>query len=550
MPTSQPALPLDPVRGQDRLGPFRLIRPISAGGMAFVYEGRLDSLHGVSTRVAIKVIHPDYAQDPGFQDLFVAEARVSARLEHQNLVRVQQFNQEGKLLYLVMEYIEGVTFRKIISLARKHGLELPVEVIAELGRQVCEGLHFAHTAMTEDGEPLRLVHRDIKPSNLMLNAQGVVKVLDFGISYAHPTVVGEEQRGSVKGTWGYMSPEQAEGEVVGPAADLFGLATVLYELARLEPMFEERENARIHELLADDEGARRAASLGGSYADLAGVLVRALQRDPAARYSSAASMARALGTLVGDPLVAHESLRQLHRELLQLEGVAPPQDRSISTMVAPRGVVISPAAEGLTRKRATGAIAVGSILALVGVGVSVLILGYAGFRLWSVRALEPVVEVAAEPPAAPPPRVEVPTPAPEIAPEPSKAPAKAERPEKERTVEKPVEKPRPKAEKPAETPDPWEGGQERIGAAPSGDQVRISPGSTGSLTVGSDLSAQVIVDGNFVQNTPMIKKLPAGRHTVKLVASDGRTKTFSVDVPAGGGVSKVWLFETSSWGQK
>src|SRR3954462_2517935 len=135
MPGPSPQPPeLDFSRGEQRLGPYRLIRPISAGGMARVYEGRLDSLAGVSTRVAVKVIHPDYANESAFQELFITEARISARLEHQNLVRIQQFNREGQLYYLVMEYIEGITLRKVISLCRRHSIALPVAVIAELGR--------------------------------------------------------------------------------------------------------------------------------------------------------------------------------------------------------------------------------------------------------------------------------------------------------------------------------------------------------------------------------------------------------------------------------
>ena len=200
------SLDLDLRNGEQRLGPYRLVRPVSAGGMARVYEGRLDSLAGVSTRVAVKVIHPDFAADTDFQDLFVTEARISARLEHLNLVRVQQFNREGDLLYLVMEYIEGFTLRKLISHARRTRQPVPTSVIAEIGRQVCEGLQYAHDLAADSGEPLGLVHRDIKPSNLMVNQQGVVKVLDFGISSAHGT--GDSQ-GGVKGTWGYMALEQA-----------------------------------------------------------------------------------------------------------------------------------------------------------------------------------------------------------------------------------------------------------------------------------------------------------------------------------------------------
>ncbi|MBM4394001.1 MAG: serine/threonine protein kinase, partial [Deltaproteobacteria bacterium] len=288
MPASPP---LGPSVAGESLGPYRLVRPISAGGMARVYEGRFESLAGVSTRVAIKVIHPDYAAEAGFQDLFIQEARISARLEHLNLVRVQQFNREGDLYFLVMEYIEGVTFRKIISACRAGVVTLDAELLAELGRQVCDGLAYAHSLVGDHGEPLHLVHRDMKPSNMMLNSQGVAKLLDFGISYAHGS---EESSGAVKGTWGYMAPEQAAGAPVGPAADLFGLAAVMYELAAIAPLFPEEDNATIRRLLADDEAARRAARLGSEWTELGGHLVRALQRDPAARFRSAAAMGRAL----------------------------------------------------------------------------------------------------------------------------------------------------------------------------------------------------------------------------------------------------------------
>jgi serine/threonine-protein kinase len=348
MPGPSPTDPVDFQAGEFQLGPYRLLRPISAGGMARVYEGRLDSLAGVTTRVAVKVIHPDFATEAAFQELFITEARISARLEHQNLVRIQQFNRQGELYYLVMEYIEGITFRKIISLCRRHRVQLPVELIAELGRQVCEGLHYAHHLANEHGEPLHLVHRDIKPSNLMLNTHGVAKVLDFGISSAHGT---PENAGAVKGTWGYMALEQAEGHVVGPGADVFGLGAVLYELAALEPLFGEKENAVVRQRLLEDAAAARAAALGGAYADLGGVLVRALQRDPDARHRSAAVFGRALSSLVVDPVGVHDGLVRMLRDLRALDQPAPgdaaavaagqEKARSVSTMsragLPPRG---------------------------------------------------------------------------------------------------------------------------------------------------------------------------------------------------------------------
>ena len=316
----------------ERLGRYRLVRPISTGGMARVFEARRESLAGVSPRVAIKVILPDFATDAAFQQLFVNEARIGSQLHHQNLVGIQDFDREGEHFYLVMEYVEGITMRRIIGLGRRHGLLLPLSVIVEMARQVCEGLHYLHTVHAEDGGALHLVHRDIKPSNIMLNAQGVIKVLDFGISKA---LFSRERVGSVKGTWGYMSPEQAAGADVGPLADVFGLAAVIYELATLQPLFPEKQAVDIRELLTRDEAARRSAALGGAYGALAPLLIRALQRDPAARFSTAQEFGRALGRLVPDPVMARDQLQAFYQDSQQLqsEGAGAASVKSWSTLV-------------------------------------------------------------------------------------------------------------------------------------------------------------------------------------------------------------------------
>ncbi|MEC8425818.1 MAG: serine/threonine-protein kinase, partial [Myxococcota bacterium] len=221
-------VPLLPDGTPERLGRYRLVRPISTGGMARVFEARRESMHGVAPKVAVKVILPDFALDRNFQQLFVNEARIGSLLHHQNLVQIQDFDSEHDRYYLVMEYVEGPTLRRAMSLCRRHGLVPPLAVVAEVGRQVCEGLDYAHNARSEDGRSLHLVHRDVKPSNLILTPQGTVKVLDFGISKA---LIAHERKGAVRGTWGYMAPEQADGADVGPQADMFGTAAVLYEFA-------------------------------------------------------------------------------------------------------------------------------------------------------------------------------------------------------------------------------------------------------------------------------------------------------------------------------
>jgi len=291
--------------GASQLGRYQLVRLIQSGGMARVYEGRRASLANVSVKVAVKVIRPEHASDDTFRTLFINEARIGAQLHHQNLVQIQDFDQEGEQFYLVMEYVEGFTVRKLISLARRAGRAVPRAFIAEIGRQACEGLYYFHNARSEQGTPLRLVHRDVKPSNLIVNPQGVIKILDFGISKA---LIASERKGSVKGTWGFMSPEQASGSEIDGAADQYALAALLYELVALRPLFPDRSPEKVRDDMVVDAPAARAAQLGGDWAGLSRVLVRALQRDPAARYPDARAMGEALFRLVDDPVRVSERM--------------------------------------------------------------------------------------------------------------------------------------------------------------------------------------------------------------------------------------------------
>ena len=594
--------PFGPDVSAERIGPYRLVRPISAGGMARVYEGRFDSLAGVSTRVAIKVIHPDFANESGFRELFIQEARISARLEHQNLVRVQQFNREGELYYLVMEYIDGVTFRKVVTACKKHGFRVPPNLLAEMARQVCDGLDYAHGLASETGATLSLVHRDIKPSNLMLNTQGVAKVLDFGISYATGA---DEARGSVKGTWGYMAPEQAVGESVGPAADLYGLAVVLYEVASLEPLFPETDNATLARLLLQDEGARRAASLGGAYLDLSSVLVRALHRDPAARFRSAAAMGKSLAALVADPMGARDDLVRLVADLKRLDAQGPsPYAEGVAASVPSAASIksvstIHPPAPGLPvvtgtahgpRKQARvvrpvrRVSALNTILSLGFAALAVGVLAFTTYKLYlqptsvlavstpvlDVPELVPLVaspvptdtETAGLPSGESPALLSPPLLAP-VAPSPAAlspavpSPVTAA-PAVETTSKLPVaavskptvapSSPRrdpPKSTRTAELIASLEQPPVPIASPPAAADAALGEGS---LSLGSTPKAQVMIDGAYVRYTPIFQyNLSSGTHSVVLVTDDGRRKSFRVEVNAGKESRRIWLFDEERW---
>lgn len=515
-----------------RLGRYRLVRPISTGGMARVFEGRRESLAGVQPRVAIKVILPHFAGNVPFQELFVNEARIGSMLQHQNVVQIQDFDCEDGRYYLVMEYVDGITLRQVVSLCRRHGIPLSLDLVAEIGRQICEGLGHAHTAHADDGQPLNLVHRDIKPSNLMINPQGIVKVLDFGISKA---LFREEKDNAVRGTWGYMSPEQADGEPATAAADLFGLASVLYELASLAPLFPEKSGEKIHPLLAADEAARRGSRLGKEFRALSRILVRAFQRDPAARFVDADAMGRTLSDLVRDPVSTRDALIRLQKRLVELSksdvqkrpasAVKPVMDAS-NTADAP--VAGLPVAIGDARRPApmpeppasTVKPALPTVvdLRLVAVPlffcVAVVVIGFTGWRLYKEQqdvswAAPPAVQTVEEAKVNPAPDV-----APNVPPS------------------EPIE-----AVPLVENPGP-------VGVtAPVED-----PSGIGHLTVSALPRAKVWVDGEFVRHTPMYRTpLSAGHHAVRLETDDGRTYAFQVRVRAGAETNRVWSFDQGVW---
>ncbi len=378
-----------------RIGRYEVVRPLSKGGMALVYEARKAVLGGVAPRVAIKIILPDYADSSTFRDLFINEARLGAALQHQNLVQILDFDQDGNRYFLVMEYVDGLTLSKCIALAARHNVPVPMLVACEIGRQACEGLHYLHQAVDPKGRALNMIHRDIKPSNLMVTSEGGVKILDFGISKGR---LRAERTGSVKGTWGYMAPEQAQGARIAPNADVFSLGIVLYEMVSRKSMFKGRSEDEIRSLLERDHAARLVQSLEPSYAPLAAVLQRSLQVDPLQRHATAAELGRNLADILPDPITVRDEMSRFYdriQELARQERVASAvrtvDQEPSSAQSARKGLFTLDAPDDLDAHRT---ITVAAIAGMVAVVLAFLI-GYAAWR--TVGASGPGHEVAARP---------------------------------------------------------------------------------------------------------------------------------------------------------
>ena len=260
-------------------GRYRLGRPLGCGGMATVYLGHDSEL---DRPVAIKVLAENLAGDEAFRRRFLREARLAARLSHPNVVSVYDAGEEADgRPYIVMEHVDGETLAEVLS---ERG-PLPADEAAMLAAQACRGLAHAHAA--------GLVHRDVKPQNLLLRRDGTLKVADFGIARAAEATA-LTQAGTVLGTAAYLSPEQALGQEATPAADVYSLGAVLYELLTGRPPYE-------LESLADlaAKQAEGAITPVGELAPavpqrLEDAVMRSLARNPAYRPASANELARQL----------------------------------------------------------------------------------------------------------------------------------------------------------------------------------------------------------------------------------------------------------------
>jgi eukaryotic-like serine/threonine-protein kinase len=254
-------------------GRYRLERPLGHGGMASVHLARDAEL---DRPVAVKVLAESLAGDTAFRKRFLREARLAARLSHPNVVAVYDAGDEdGGRPYIVMEYVDGTTLEG-------RGPLPPREAVA-LAVQACHGLAHAHAA--------GLVHRDVKPHNLLLRTDGTLKVADFGIARAAEATA-LTQVGTVLGTAAYLAPEQAAGEEVTAAADIYSLGAVLYELLAGRPPYEPASLADF----ADRPEIRPVSELAPRVPrHVEDAVMRSLARNPAYRPASADALARDLG---------------------------------------------------------------------------------------------------------------------------------------------------------------------------------------------------------------------------------------------------------------
>ncbi len=273
------------------IGRYAISRQIAAGGMATVHLGRLLGHAGFGLTVAIKRLHPHLANQREFVNAFLDEARMAARIQHPNVVATLDVIADDDGVMLVMEYVAGDVLSRILARAAKANLRIPAPIVSGIVVGMLHGLHAAHEARSESGAPLELVHRDVSPQNILVGADGVARVLDFGIAKAKNRL--ETTRdGTIKGKAAYMAPEQLSGLPVDRRTDVFASGIVLWEALAAARLFTGADHAAILTKILHAEIPRLPRDVATPGLDA--ILARALARNPAERFATALELATAV----------------------------------------------------------------------------------------------------------------------------------------------------------------------------------------------------------------------------------------------------------------
>ena len=287
------------------LGRYALHGEIAVGGMATIHLGRLYGDSGFSRTVAIKRLHAQFAREPEFVSMFLDEARLAARIHHPNVLPTLDVVATEGELFVVMEYVHGESLSRLIKGEASKKQRMPPPIVGAILSAALQGLHAAHEARDERGQPLAIVHRDVSPHNVLVGADGVARVLDFGVAKAagrlHTT-----RKGEIKGKLPYMAPEQFMGEQATRLVDVYAASVCLWEALTGHRLFSGKSEADIlNKVLLDDvpPPSRYAPELSKALDE---IVLRGLSREPRDRFPTALQMAVALERALGRIATSHQ----------------------------------------------------------------------------------------------------------------------------------------------------------------------------------------------------------------------------------------------------
>jgi len=298
-------------------GKYRLDHRLGGGGMAEVFLGSMVGAEGFSRKVAIKRVLPGFSDNPSFGQMFVAEAQISAQLQHPNIVSVLDFDRDAEnRLFLVMELVEGRDLDALVST----GL-LPIPLVIFVISEVLRGLGHAHDLPVSTSTLRGIVHRDVSPHNVLLSWEGAVKVSDFGIAKAREASAATASM-LIKGKPAYMSPEQANGEQLDGRSDLFAVGIMLWEMLVGRRLFVGEDTRTTLAAVLFGQVPRPRSLRSEIPKDLERVVMKLLERDLPARYATAEAA-------IQDLLECHDAPKAGRELLMKTLAERFPQDAPV-----------------------------------------------------------------------------------------------------------------------------------------------------------------------------------------------------------------------------
>ena len=448
----------------NRVGSYLITKRLGAGGVGEVFKG-VDTM--LKREVAIKVLRDELAADPHFLARFRNEAQLHAKLSHPNVASVHAFLQEGDKQFMVMEYVAGISLDEFV----REGGPVPVQRALEIFRRALDGIDHAHSH--------GIVHRDIKPANIMLADSGQVKVMDFGIARAMDSQEHLTRIGHVAGTAKAMSPEQIRGKQADVRSDIYSLGIVLYTLLSGRAPFDSGNDLELMKAQLEQAPPPLRSLVDNLPAKVEAAVMRALEKDPSARFQSVRDFARVIDACLAAAAPA--------------PAPAAAEARALDAATASR-TAINPVVQGVKRlPPASNAIRTerdakpsSSAIALWGwvAGISVAIAALAGgaMLLWSQFSPADPASVAKlpSPPAANPPEIPLQPAAPTVSEQPPPQPVVAEAPAPAPAVVAPSVAAAPPGPSPLPAPAPAE---MPLAANPAPNAAPVAPVALRTLSI-------------------------------------------------------------------
>jgi serine/threonine protein kinase len=286
-----------PVPIAHTIGHYEVIRKLATGGMGEVYLAKQHGPVAFRRDVVLKKLHPGYTEDSEFVRMFLNEAQLAANLSHPNIVHIYDLFEDNGYV-IAMEYVRGATVLSVLRACARQGTTFPYGPAVRIALAVCDALQYAYSSLDENGQPRHIVHRDISPSNVLLGYDGHVKLADFGVAKALDANVTRGE--SIKGKFGYLSPEQVKCQPLDQRSDLFALGIVLWEMTVGAPLYKRESDAAMMYAVMESDAPPPSSYHPNFPPDLEYVILTALKRDRDLRYASALEMASDLRRVARD----------------------------------------------------------------------------------------------------------------------------------------------------------------------------------------------------------------------------------------------------------